>query len=112
MNTMGWNTAYRPNGVVFLLLVYYFDICPEHETASRLSDWNSSFLLGRTRFRISVGDRTISGFHDFTLFRLAESGRYINLGTAASELAHYFRVVSYNFVSLTSHHIDWFGLPV
>jgi hypothetical protein len=38
--------------------------------------------------------------------------RYINLGTAVSELAHYFRVVSYNFVSLTLHHIDWSGRPV
>jgi hypothetical protein len=46
LNTMGWNTADRPNGVVFMLVVYYFDICSEHGTASRLSDWNSSFLLG------------------------------------------------------------------
>jgi len=45
LNTMGWNTADRPKGVVFLL-VYYYDICPEHGTASRLNDWNSSFLLG------------------------------------------------------------------
>jgi len=67
---------------------------------------------GRNRVRILFGDRTISSFRDFTLFRLAESGRYINLGTTASELARYFRVVSYNFISLTSHHIDWFGLPV
>jgi len=43
---MGWNTADRPNGVVFLLVVYYFDICSEHGIASRLSDWNSSCVLG------------------------------------------------------------------
>jgi hypothetical protein len=36
---MGWNTADRSKDVVFLLLVYYFDM-------SRLIDWNFSFLLG------------------------------------------------------------------
>jgi hypothetical protein len=67
---------------------------------------------GRTRVRIWFGDWIVSDFLDFTLLRLAESGRYIYLGTTASEVAHYFRVFSYNYVSLTSHHIDWFGRPV
>jgi hypothetical protein len=68
--------------------------------------------LGENGLSVSVGGWLISGSHDFTLFRLGESGRYINLGTTASELADYFREVSYNFVSLTSHHIDWSGRPV
>lgn len=38
LNTMGWNKADRPNGVVFLRVVYYFDICSERGTASRLID--------------------------------------------------------------------------
>jgi hypothetical protein len=86
-------------------LVYYFDM-------SRLIDWNFSFLLGEDPRSDFGWGRIISGFLDFILFRLTESGRYIYLGTTASELAQYFRIVSYNFVFLTSHHIDWFGRSV
>jgi hypothetical protein len=38
LNTMGWNTADMSNGVVFLLVVYYFGICSERGTAARLID--------------------------------------------------------------------------
>jgi hypothetical protein len=105
LNTMGWNTADRPNGVVFLLAVYCFDICSEHGTASRF-EWLEFFLrvgggpafgfwLGTGLFQVSV----------ILLFLLAESGLYINLGATASELALIFlssRIISSPLPRMTS----------